>query len=116
MADPLRADALKSSMTAWRRAFHTAPELGFGEHQTAKRIANLLRSFGLDMHKGIGGTGVVGILRRGNGLRSIGLRAAAMLRDRLLQRFDVDEVYGMHNIPGMPVGSFATRRGADHRQ
>ncbi len=37
--------------------------------------------------------------------------AAAMIRDGLFDRFSVDRVYGMHNIPGMPVGAFATRAG-----
>jgi amidohydrolase len=40
-----------------------------------------------------------------------GAGAAAMLKDGLLERFAVDQVYGMHNGPGIPVGSFAIRPG-----
>lgn len=165
-------------MQAWRHDFHQHPELGFAEHRTAGKIAELLASFGLDVHSEMGGTGVVGVLQRGNATRSIGLRAdmdalpitetgdcawhssnegvmhacghdghtamllgaakqlaaagdfhgrvififqpneeyglgaRAMLDAGLFDRFDVDEVYGMHNIPGMPLGAFATRPGS----
>jgi hippurate hydrolase len=164
-------------MTAWRRDLHQYPELGFAEHRTSARVAELLTQFGLEVHTGIGRTGVVGVLQRGNGARSIGLRAdmdalpirelngfgyrsqqdgvmhacghdghtamllgaakhlarngdfngravfifqpneehglgaPAMIGDQLFQRFDIDEVYGMHNIPGMALGTFATRPG-----
>ncbi len=40
-----------------------------------------------------------------------GAGAAAMIRDGLMERFRIDQVYGMHNSPGMPVGTFATRTG-----
>jgi len=40
-----------------------------------------------------------------------GAGARAMLRDGLLDRFGIEEVYGMHNFPGMPVGEFAIRSG-----
>lgn len=59
---------------AWRRAFHAAPELGFEERQTAQRIASLLSSFGLEVHRGLAATAVVGTLRNGPG-PVIGLRA-----------------------------------------
>ncbi|MBJ7536298.1 M20 aminoacylase family protein [Marinomonas transparens] len=65
----LVADTIK-----WRKDFHQYPELGFNEHQTAQKVANLLREFGLDVHTGIGVTGVVGVLKNGHG-PSIGLRA-----------------------------------------
>ncbi len=41
-----------------------------------------------------------------------GAGAAAMLKDGLLERFGIQEVYGMHNMPGIPVGQFAIRPGA----
>ncbi|MEM6663124.1 MAG: amidohydrolase, partial [Pseudomonadota bacterium] len=160
-------------MKAWRHDFHANPELGFQEHRTSAKVAALLQDFGLDVHTGIGGTGVVGVLQRGNGPGSIGLRAdmdalpiverssaayksttegvmhacghdghnamllgaarhlatdgdfsgravfifqpaeehgrgaPAMIDDGLFERFPVDEVYGMHNMPGLPVGQFA---------
>ncbi|MCK1600462.1 amidohydrolase [Bradyrhizobium sp. 166] len=40
-----------------------------------------------------------------------GAGAAAMLKDGLIERFGIDEVYGMHNAPGIPIGQFATRAG-----
>lgn len=58
----------------WRRDFHAHPELGFAEHRTAARVAELLEGFGLEVHRGLGGTGVVGVLRHGEG-PSLGLRA-----------------------------------------
>ena len=177
MVEPLIDPGLQNNMARWRRDFHAAPELGFQERTTAARVAELLTSFGLEVHQGIGGTGVVAVLQRGNGRHSIGLRAdmdalpieeqnhflhrsgnagvmhacghdghmtmllgaakrlseshdfsgrvififqpseengkgaPAMIKDGLFERFDVDEIYGMHNIPGMPVGTFATRAG-----
>ena len=66
---------VNDAMTGWRRDFHAHPELGFDEHRTSARVAELLQGFGLDVVTGVGGTGVVGILQRGNGTRTIGLRA-----------------------------------------
>ncbi|MFT5580603.1 MAG: amidohydrolase [Paraglaciecola psychrophila] len=62
-------------MTAWRRDIHAHPELAFDEHRTAKFVAEKLREFGLEVHEGLAGTGVVGTLQRGGGNRAIGLRA-----------------------------------------
>ncbi|MGC6519183.1 MAG: amidohydrolase [Candidatus Puniceispirillaceae bacterium] len=169
---------LAAQMAAWRHDFHRHPELGFEEHRTSARVAELLQEFGLEVHTGIGGTGVVGVLQRGNGTASIGFRAdmdalpitetgrpewrskadgvmhacghdghtsmllgaaahlakhgdfngrvififqpneehglgaSAMIEDGLFTRFAADHVFAMHNIPGMPAGSFATRTGA----
>lgn len=66
---------LLPSLVALRRDLHANPELGFVEHRTAARVAERLRSAGLEVHEGIGGTGVVGVLRSGTGNRSLGLRA-----------------------------------------
>ena len=62
-------------MTAWRRDIHAHPELGFEEVRTSELVAEKLKSWGLEVHKGLGKTGVVGTLRVGNDTRSIGLRA-----------------------------------------
>ena len=43
--------------TLWRRDFHSAPELGFEELRTSERVAQLLESFGIEVHRGLGGTG-----------------------------------------------------------
>jgi amidohydrolase len=64
-----------ADMQAWRHDFHRNPELGFEENRTADLVAKLLTSFGLEVHQGIGNTGVVGILKKGDSQRSIGLRA-----------------------------------------
>jgi hippurate hydrolase len=174
-ADVIRP--LLAELTEIRRDIHAHPEVGFEEHRTAALVAGKLRAWGLEVHEGIGGTGVVGVLRRGNGQASIGLRcdmdalpmeeatglpyastnagrmhgcghdghttmllgaakylaetggfngsvnfifqpaeegrggAMAMLGDGLFQRFPCDNVYGMHNKPGVPVGQFAIRTG-----
>ena len=172
-----RVEAIAAQMREWRQGFHRRPELGFDLPLTSARVAELLEGFGLEVHRGIGGSGVVGVLQRGNGARGIAIRAdmdalpiteetgavyasetvgqmhacghdghmtmalgaakvlasggdfngravfvfqpneehgegaAAMIADGLFERFAVDEVYGAHNIPGQPVGSFATRSG-----
>lgn len=60
-----------------RRDLHAHPELGFDEHRTAGIVAARLREWGWEVHEGIAGTGVVGVLRGalGSGARTIGLRA-----------------------------------------
>ncbi|GHD44350.1 hippurate hydrolase [Thalassobaculum fulvum] len=63
-------------MTEWRRDFHAHPEIKFEEHRTAARVAEMLQSWGIEVHTGIAGTGVVGVLRgTGSSGRAIGLRA-----------------------------------------
>lgn len=172
---------LHEEITAWRRDFHTHPELLFEVQRTASRVADMLRGFGCDeVVEGIGRTGVVGVIRgrQSDSGKVIGLRAdmdalpiaeatgldyasqtpglmhacghdghTAMLlgaakylaetrnfngtavvifqpaeeggagglemcRDGLMDRFGIQEVYGMHNSPGLPVGQFAIRPGA----
>jgi hippurate hydrolase len=68
--------ALEREMTAWRRDLHAHPEFGFEEKRTGAFVADKLREFGLDeVIEGVGGTGVVGTLKRGSGNRAIALRA-----------------------------------------
>jgi hippurate hydrolase len=66
---------LADEMTAWRRDFHAHPELGFQEERTSGIVAALLADWGVEVHRGLAGTGVVGVLRNGGSGRSIGLRA-----------------------------------------
>lgn len=66
---------MKDEMTQWRRDIHAHPELGFEERRTADFVAAKLDEFGIQVHKDIGKTGVVGVLRVGNDPASIGLRA-----------------------------------------
>ncbi|WP_424984885.1 amidohydrolase [Microbulbifer sp. S227A] len=169
---------LHRRMTDWRRDLHRHPEFGFRETRTAAFVADTLRDMGLEVAEGIGGTGVVGTLRRGQSNRAIALRAdmdalriteasgvdwasrsdglmhacghdghtamllgaaqmlagqggfdgtvrflfqpaeewgrgaQAMLDDGLIGRFPFDEVYGLHNMPGLPVGHVRSRAGA----
>lgn len=161
-----------------RHRIHRQPELGFEEEQTSTLVIEHLRGLGLDMETGIGKTGVVATLKKGNSRRVIGLRAdmdalpiqedndlayrsqvencfhgcghdghttmllaaaelltksaqfdgtvhlifqpaeeglggaKAMIADGLFERFPCDSIYGMHNMPRLPVGSFAIRPGA----
>lgn len=171
-------DELGTRMVGWRRHLHRYPETGFREHATAEFVARELERMGLQVHRGIGGTGLVASLSVGSGSRVIGLRAdmdalamseqagdrehasrnagcmhgcghdghmamllgaaqllvrerdfdgtvrfifqpaeehgrgaRAMIDDGLFERFPVDEIYGAHNIPGMPAGRIATRAG-----
>jgi hippurate hydrolase len=62
-------------MTAIRRDIHAHPEIGFEEVRTSEIVAKKLAEYGIEVHRGIGKTGVVGVLRAGNGQGSIGLRA-----------------------------------------
>ncbi|MFT4181902.1 MAG: M20 aminoacylase family protein [Rhizobium sp.] len=174
----LDTTVLQREMAAWRRELHAHPEFGFEEKRTSAFVAARLREFGLDdVTEGIGGTGVVGTLKRGTGNRAIALRAdmdalriteqgehahrsqnpgimhacghdghtamllgaarmlaedgdfdgtvrfifqpaeewgkgaLAMLDDGLMDRFPFGEIYGLHNMPGLPVGRFETRAG-----
>jgi hippurate hydrolase len=170
-------DKVTENWIAWRQDIHRHPELGFGEERTAAMVARILQGFGIETHTGIGGTGVVGVLRRGGSERAIGLRAdidalpiqeanefdhrsvndgkfhgcghdghtammlaaaerlsstdsidgtvhfifqpneenglgaLAMMDDGLFDRFRMDAIYGMHNMPGIPAGTFAVRKG-----
>ncbi|HEX2552281.1 MAG TPA: M20 aminoacylase family protein [Microvirga sp.] len=171
-------NALEREMTAWRHDLHAHPEFGFEERRTSAFVAAKLRAFGFDdVAEGVGGTGVVGTLRRGSGNRAIALRAdmdalriaeqgerpyrsqtpgtmhacghdghtamllgaarllaeeggfdgtirfvfqpaeewgkgaLAMLADGLMERFPFEEIYGLHNMPGLAVGRFETRVG-----
>ncbi len=70
-----RIEKFKDEMTAWRRDIHAHPELGFQEQRTSDFVAAQLQAFGVEVHRGIGKTGVVGVLRGGASKRSLGLRA-----------------------------------------
>jgi hippurate hydrolase len=70
-ADIELLDLLKS----WRHALHRHPETGFEELRTSDFVAELLSGMGMEVHRGIGGTGLVANLRVGDGQGVIGLRA-----------------------------------------
>ncbi|MDP2833807.1 MAG: M20 aminoacylase family protein [Pseudomonadota bacterium] len=62
-------------LIALRHDLHAHPELAFEEHRSSDVVAAFLQSLGLEVHRGLAGTGVVGVLRNGDSERSIGLRA-----------------------------------------
>ena len=70
-----RIAAIHDEMTAWRRDIHAHPELGFEEERTAAVVAEKLESFGIQVHRGLAKTGVVGILEGAPGEGAIALRA-----------------------------------------
>ncbi len=160
-----------------RHQIHANPELGFQEVKTSALVAEKLKEWGYEVHQGIGKTGVVGVLRNGNGSKSIGLRADmdalpitettgkpwasknpgvmhacghdghttillgaaryfaetrnfngtinlifqpaeegyggadVMVKEGLFKKFPCDTIYGLHNMPGYPVGHFCFREG-----
>jgi hippurate hydrolase len=168
-------------MNEWRHHIHAHPETAFEETATAAFVADKLASFGLEVHTGLAKTGVVGVLRDGDGADSasnaIGLRAdldalhvhersgvpyasrhegrmhacghdghttmllgaakamaqrkrldgtvyfifqpaeenegggRVMVEEGLFTRFPMRAVYGMHNWPRLPAGTFAMRPG-----
>ncbi|MGN4076729.1 M20 aminoacylase family protein [Burkholderia gladioli] len=170
--------SLQDKLAGWRRQFHQYPETGFEEVRTSDTVARILGALGLEVHRSIGGTGLVANLRAGRGERAIAIRAEmdaldiveqapgrahasclpgkmhacghdghmsmvlgaaqllaerrdfdgivrfvfqpaeehrrgakAMMADGLFERFPVEAIFGAHNMPGMPAGSFATRAG-----
>ena len=82
--DPLNAEIqrLRPRLVELRRHFHQHPELSFEEHETAPAIAGHLRRAGLEVMEGVGGYGVVGLIR--------GAKEGAMSGPTLLVRADVD--------------------------
>jgi len=85
--------SLHAEMTDWRRDIHAHPETAFEEVRTSQFIADKLESFGIEIHRGLAGTGVVGIIKgnRGDG-PAIGLRA------------DIDAL-DIHEQTNMPYAS-----------
>jgi amidohydrolase len=77
--DALKEDArrLEPELVAWRRRLHRRPELAFEERETARFVAERLRAEGFEVHEGLAGTGVVGILRA---LHGPSPRPAVLLR------------------------------------
>ena len=173
----MKTKALHNQLVDWRQDLHMNPQIGFEEEYASKKVASLLKEFGLEVHKNIAKTGVVGVLKKGSSNKSIGIRAdmdalpiqetntfdykskienrmhacghdghttmllgaakhlaehgnfdgtvyfifqpdeencfgaKSMIEEGLFTKFSIDEVYAMHNIPGMEVGTFATKKG-----
>ena len=70
-----RAKSYQTELAAIRQDIHAHPELGLEEVRTAELVARKLEEWGNEVHRGVGVTGVVGVLRNGNGQASVGLRA-----------------------------------------
>ena len=167
-----------AELTALRRDIHAHPELAFEESRTAGIVADKLAGWGIEVHRGLAKTGVVGVVRgRQAGGRSVALRAdmdclpmhetnsfehrsknqgrmhacghdghttmllgaarylaetrafagtvyvvfqpaeegggggQVMLKEGLFTRFPAEEVYALHNYPGLPAGKIAVRAG-----
>ncbi|TFW30882.1 M20 aminoacylase family protein [Massilia horti] len=169
--------AFESELRQIRRDIHAHPELSYEEQRTADLVAARLTEWGIPIVRGLGVTGVVGIIKSGTGERAIGLRAdmdalpmqelntfehasrhpgkmhacghdghtamllgaahylarhrnfdgtvylifqpaeeggagaRRMIEDGLFEQFPMEAVYGMHNWPGLPVGSFGVVAG-----
>jgi hippurate hydrolase len=73
LIEPILADV--AAVTAIRRDIHAHPELCFKEERTADVIAKALTDWGIPVHRGLGTTGVVGIVKNGSSSRAVGLRA-----------------------------------------
>src|SRR5919112_1110091 len=71
-----RIQSYQEELAAIRRDLHAHPEIGFEEERTSAIVAERLAAWGIEVHRGVGKTGVVGVLRSGGGnARRIGLRA-----------------------------------------
>ena len=173
-----RISAFHDDMVAWRRDLHAHPETAFEEVRTSDFVAEKLESWGIEVHRGLAETGVVGLLHgRGESDRAIGLRAdmdalhiqelnsfehrskndgkmhacghdghttmllgaarylaesrnfdgtvclifqpaeenegggRVMVEEGLFEKFPVEQVFGLHNMPGRAVGAVAMRTG-----
>ena len=91
---------LLPALVTLRRDLHAHPELAFEERRTSSVVAAVLRDCGLEVHEGIGGTGVVGVLRKGDSTRMVGLRADM---DALPMREDTGRPY-VSRHPGVHHG------------
>ena len=173
----MKTKSLHNQLVEWRHDLHMNPQISFEEEYASNKVSTLLNDFGIEVHKGIAKTGVVGVLKKGKSNKSIGIRAdmdalpineintfsykskiknrmhacghdghttmllgaakylaeygkfdgtvyfifqpdeencfgaKTMIEEGLFSKFSIDEVYGMHNIPGMAVGTFGTRKG-----
>ena len=167
-----------AELTAVRRDIHSHPELAFEENRTASIVAEKLAGWGIEVHRGLAKTGLVGVIKgKAASARSIGLRAdmdclpmhetgsvpykskhegrmhacghdghttmllgtarylaetrnfagtaylifqpaeegggggQVMVREGLFEKFPADQVYALHNYPGIPAGKMAVRAG-----
>ncbi len=180
MTNPVdRIRGFHADLIAFRQDMHAHPELAFQETRTSDRVADQLASLGIEVHRGLAKTGLVGVIRgKKSGTRSVGLRADmdclpmhetaerahrsqnagrmhacghdghttmllgaarylsetrafegtahvifqpaeehggggnVMVREGLFERFPMDQIYALHNWPGLAPGKIAVRAGA----
>src|SRR5438105_10907982 len=181
MSNPIeRIRSYHRELTAVRRDIHAHPELAFQESRTSGLVADKLAGWGIEVHRGLAKTGIVGVIpgKKKTSGRAIGLRAdmdclpihetgnvpyrsqhegrmhacghdghttmllgaarylaatrnfdgtayvifqpaeegggggQVMVQEGLFERFPANEVYGLHNWPGLPPGKMAVRAGA----
>jgi len=171
-------DAISPEMVQIRQQIHAHPEMAFEEVKTSALVAERLAAWGYQVTRGIGGTGLVGQLKKGSGGKSIGIRAdmdalpiiertglsyastihgkmhacghdghtaillcaakylaekadfngtlnlifqpaeeneggaLRMVDEGLFDQFPCDQIFALHNAPGLPVGEFAMSKGA----
>ena len=179
MTNPVdRIRGFHADLIAFRQDMHAHPELAFQETRTSDRVADQLASWGIEVHRGLAKTGLVGVIRgKKSGTRSVGLRADmdclpmhetaerahrsqnagrmhacghdghttmllgaarylsetrafegtahvifqpaeehggggnVMVREGLFERFPMDQIYALHNWPGLAPGKIAVRAG-----
>lgn len=70
-----KAEDLLPQMIEWRRHLHQYPEIGFHEVKTAEYVAGILQDFDLEVHRGLGGTGIIGVLEGRKKGRIVGIRS-----------------------------------------
>ncbi len=68
-------ESLYNQIVSWRRDFHQYPELSFQEIETPRKIAEILKSFHINVKTNIGGRGVIGVIEGGRPGKPIALRA-----------------------------------------
>ena len=171
-------DAISPEMVQIRQQIHAHPEMAFEEVKTSALVAERLAAWGYQVTRGLGGTGLVGQLKKGSGGKSIGIRAdmdalpiiertglpyastlhgkmhacghdghtaimlcaakylaekadfngtlnlifqpaeeneggaLRMVDEGLFDQFPCDQIFALHNAPGLPVGEFAMSKGA----
>ena len=66
----MKTKALHNQLVNWRQDLHMNPQVGFEEEYASKKVASLLKEFGLEVHKNIAKTGVVGVLQKGSSKKS----------------------------------------------
>ena len=63
----MKTKSLHNQLVEWRQDLHKHPQIGFEEEYASKKVASLLKDFGLEVFEGIAKTGVVGVLKKGSG-------------------------------------------------